>query len=396
MDTDTYHRLMKHSNEAGAKLVLLGESEQLAAVGFGGHLKTLSERFHTAKVTDINRQKDQLEREMVEDFASGRSHKAIKYLHEQGRVVITDTTKERVAKLVDDYFASKHKTEDKIVVAATNEDVDNLNDAIRERLKAQKAIGQDGVTIKGKDGFEREFSIGDKVIFTKKAKSEDLEESTLNNADIGEVKEFRKGARGTITSMKLKMGDGKEVWISANKEQPLKHAYAVTIHKSQGQTKAQSFYFVSSNLNSLNQAYVACSRHKETVTMYLSKDQVDIMTQKMDERAPTAKMLEVAGYVAKNMGIQIPEEATNSFNACREFLNQKYEKVTSTPTKTLDLFINIVESMSQAQFKKTSFDFDILDGKHRNTYEAVRLEEAKIREQEKLRQKQTQRQGISV
>jgi ABC-type lipoprotein release transport system permease subunit len=130
--------------------------------------------------------------------------------------------------------------------------------------------------------------------------------------------------------------------------------------------------------------------------MYLSKDQVDIMTQKMDERAPTAKMLEVAGYVAKNMGIQIPEEATNSFNACREFLNQKYEKVTSTPTKTLDLFINIVESMSQAQFKKTSFDFDILDGKHRNTYEAVRLEEAKIREQEKLRQKQTQRQGISV
>lgn len=396
MDTDTYYRLMKHSNQAGAKIVLLGESEQLAAVGFGGHLKTLSDRFHTARVTDINRQKDQLEREMVEDFASGRSHKAIKYLHEQGRVVITDTTKERVAKLVDDYFASKHETEDKLIVAATNEDVDNLNDAIRERLKAQGSIGKQGINIKGKDGYEREFSIGDRVIFTKKAKSEDIEEATLNNSDIGEVKEFRKGARGAITSMKLKMGDGKEVWISTSKEQPLKHAYAVTIHKSQGQTKQESFYFVSSNLNSLNQAYVACSRHKETVTMYLSKDQVDIMSQKMEERAPTAKMLEVAGFVAKNLGVQIPEDATNSFNACREFLNQKYEKITSSPRNSLDDFINIVESMSQAQFKKTTFDFEILDGKHRNTYEAVKLEEAKIREQERLRQKQTQKQGIAI
>lgn len=396
MDTETYYRLIKHSNEAGAKLVLSGESEQLAAVGFGGHLKTLSDRFHTARVTDINRQKEQAEREMVEDFASGRSHKAIKYLHDQGRVVITDTTKERVAKLVDDYFTSKHKTEDKIVVAATNEDVDNLNDAIRERLKAQGTIGQSGVNIKGKDGYEREFSLGDRVIFTKKAKSEDLEEATLNNSDIGEVKEFRKGARGTITSMKLKMGDGKEVWISTSKEQPLKHAYAVTIHKSQGQTKAQSFYFVSSNLNSLNQAYVACSRHKETVTMYLSKDQVDIMSQKMEERAPTAKMLEVAGYVAKNMGVQIPEEATHSFNACREFLNQKYEKITTSPRHAIDDFINIVESMSQAQFKKTTFDFEVLDGKHRNTYEAIKLEEARVREQERLRQQKTQKQGIAI
>lgn len=92
----------------------------------------------------------------------------------------------------------------------------------------------------------------------------------------------------------------------------------------------------------------------------------------------------------------IPEEATNSFNACREFLNQKYEKITSTPRSAMDDFINIVESMSQAQFKKTTFDFEILDGKHRNTYEAIRLEEAKIREQEKLRQKQIPKQGIAV
>lgn len=386
MDTETYYNIIKHANEAGAKVILTGEKEQLSPVGFGGHFSTLNERFNTAKVKDINRQREQAEREMVEDFASGRSHKSVKYLYEQGRVIVTDTTKERVAKLVDDYFASTHAMKDKIVIAATNEDVEALNDAIRDRLKAQGKLAGEEVRVTGRDGFEREFALGDKIIITKNTKSDDLDEATLNNSQSGEVIEFRKGQRGQITSFKLKMDDGKEVWMSATKEQNIRHAYAVTVHKSQGQTKEEAFYFVSSNLNSLNQAYVACSRHTQKVTMYLSKDMVEIMAEKMDNKAPTTQQIKVAEWVAKKSGIEPPEDVRTSFMACRNFLNEKYEKIEGSARSPVDDFISIVESMSKAQFKKTSFDYELLDGKHRNTYEAARLYQSQIDVEAKIKE----------
>lgn len=373
MDTETYYSLVKHANEAGAKLILTGEKEQLSPVGFGGHFSTLNQRFTTAKVKDINRQKEQAEREMVEDFASGRSRQGVKYLYEQGRVIITDTTKQRVAKLVDDYFASRHATKDKIVIAATNDDVEALNDAIRARLKDQGKLSGPEVTVTGRDGLEREFALGDKVIITKNTKSDDLTQTELNNSDSAEVVEFRKGLRGQITSFKLQMEDGKEVWMSATKEQNIRHAYAVTVHKSQGQTVQEAFYFVSSNINSLNQAYVACSRHQTRVSMYLSKDMLDTMVENMDSKAPTTQQLKVAQWVAQKSGIELPEEVRTSFAACRNFLNDKYEKIEGVARSPIDDFISVVESMSKAQFKKTTFDFEILDGKHRNTYEAARL-----------------------
>ena len=384
-DTETYYNLIKHANESGAKIILSGEREQLSSVGFGGHLSTIGDRFNTAKVKDINRQKEQAEREMVEDFASGRSQKSVKYLYEQGRVIITDTTKQRVEKLVDDYFASTHAMKDKIVIAATNDDVEALNDGIRDRLKAQGKLSGEEVTVKGRDGFERDFALGDKIIITKNTKSDDLAEAALDNSQGGEVIEFRKGQRGQITSFKLKMDDGKEVWMSATKEQNIRHAYAVTVHKSQGQTVQETFYFVSSNLNSLNQAYVACSRHTQKVSMYLSRDMVEIMAETMDNKAPTAQQIKVAEWVAKKSGIELPEDVRTSFMACRNFLNEKYEKIEGSARSPVDDFISIVESMSKAQFKKTSFDYEILDGKHRNTYEAARLYQAQMDINDKLK-----------
>lgn len=488
-DSKTFYRLIKHVNEAGGKIVLSGEKEQIQPVGAGGSFKFLGENFVTTKVNEINRQVDNWQREMVENFASGKSNKAIRELNDNGRVTITQTEKQRLERIVDDYLDSKEqvysgtvsfkyldingvekiyssdslsfteripkkdkatgevtylekektysnaellklaqskkkwdkdyiiqgieraigdkvskvldvqdklKTEkkavaftDKIIIASTNDDVDKINDRIREKLKLSEKIGKDDVFVQGKDGSERAFSVGDRIIFTKTQKSDDPSKAKILNADQGEVKSFIYGKDGQVKAMSLVMTDGKEVSLDLSKKHSIKPSYATSIHKSQGQTKISSFFYVSNTMNSLHSAYVACSRHRKNLSMYLSEDMVSNLEQKMDGKGPTASMKKVAEWIAKENKIELTPETLQSFQDTRAFLNKHHKAIDGTEGNPLDRFTSLIEAMSKTQFKKTSNDYEILDGKAKNTYESL-----KVAVVEKLRNYKTRVQEV--
>jgi len=376
MDTPSFYALSKAVNQAGAKLILTGEKEQLSSVGYGGNFKHMNENFTTAQVKDINRQKESWQREMVEDFASGRSHKAIKALYDSGNVVINKTNQERLKSLVDDYMNDKALFKDKIIVATSNDDIEQINHQVRERLKKNGTLQGQAVTIKGRDNMDREFQVNDMIVFTKNQKSDDLDQENLNNSSRAKVLGFKSSKAGKVLSMQVEMEDGKKVWIDTNKKQAIKHAYGVTVHKSQGQTKTNAYYFPSASTNSLNLAYVACSRHKERVKMYLSNDMVDTIIDGMGDKQPTASMVKVAEWISKYKKVELPENYKESFLATREFLDDNHYKMAKKPRNPLDDFISVVESMSKAQFKKTTHDYQILDGKQTNTEEAKLMAQA--------------------
>jgi hypothetical protein len=236
------------------------------------------------------------------------------------------------------------------------------------------------------DKQERAFAVGDRVVFSKNQKSDDAHTHQLNNSDTGEISQvFTSRLTGKPRSIKLKMDDGREAMLDLGKTHSLRHAYAVTAHKSQGQTKNQSFYFVSSNTNSLHHAYVACSRHRHELKMYLSEDMVSKLETRMDGKPPTASMRKVAQWIASEKNLPSPTEALQSFTETRAFLDQHWQSTTGQETHPLDRLVSIVEAMSATQFKKTSHDYEILDGKAKNTYEALKL--ARV---EQIRQAATQ------
>ena len=70
----------------------------------------------------------------------------------------------------------------------TNQDCEKLNSAIRENLKKSGKLSKDEVTVKCKDGVDREFSIGDRLVFFKGQKSKNVVQAKLNNSDTGEIK----------------------------------------------------------------------------------------------------------------------------------------------------------------------------------------------------------------
>ena len=172
--------------------------------------------------------------------------------------------------------------------------------------------------------------------------------------------------------MKLRMDDGREAFLDLSKDHAIKHAYAMTTHKAQGATKDAAFYWVSATGNSLHQAYVACSRHRKDLRMYLSEDMVQSMEDRMKGKPATASMKKVATWVAHEKGLDLPPETFKSFKETRAFLDKHYAKVTGEEPHPLDRFTNIVEAMAKENLKKTSFDFEVLDGKARNTYEAIK------------------------
>jgi len=373
-DTNTFYRVIQHINNAGAKLVLVGEKEQLQSVGYGGNFAQLNQDFITTPVREINRQVDQWQRDMVEDFASGRANQAVRTLYENGKVIITKTDDQRLVEIVNDYLTATSNAKDKIILAATNDDIERINLAVRTQLKQSGKLPEQDVMVQCNDKRERAFAVGDRIVFSKNQKSDDADTQQLNNSDTGVISEvFTSKLTGRPNSIKLKMDDGRETMLNLGKPHSLRHAYAVTVHKSQGQTKNQSFYFVSSNTNSLHHAYVACSRHRHELKMYLSEDMVGKLETKLEGKAPTASMRKVARWIASEKNLDLPTETLQSFCETRAFLDQHWQATTGKASHPLDKFISIVEAMSATHFKKTSHDYEILDGKAKNTYEALKL-----------------------
>ncbi len=389
-DTNSFYRVIQHINNAGGKLVLVGEKEQLQSVGFGGNFSQLNQEFITTPVREINRQVDQWQRDMVEDFASGRSHQGIRTLYEIGKVIITPSDEQRLTQIVNDYLSASSSAQDKIILAATHDDIERLNLAVRNQLKQSGKLPEQDVMVQCNDKQERAFSTGDRIVFTKNQKSDDATTQQLNNSDTGEVRKiFTSKLTGKPKAIQLRMDDGREIVLDLGKPHALRHAYAVTVHKSQGQTKNQSFYFVSSTTNSLHHAYVACSRHRHELKMYLSEDMVSTLETKLDGKAPTASMKKVAQWIAQEKNLNLPSETLQSFTETRSFLDQHWKGTTGNDPHPLDRFIRIVEAMASSQFKKTSHDYEILDGAARNTYEALKM--ARV---EQVRRAKTQPQPI--
>jgi len=402
IDMDTMHDIVMHANKAGARLILSGECQQLQNVGLGSMLRTLSDAFNFTPVTEINRQSDHWQREMVNDFASGRSAKAVRSLYDHGRVTITKTEDERIVAAVQAYMTATHKEErtvkvvgpggvtnktekvevatpfeQKVMIAATNFDVERLNNEIRAALKKSGQLPEeDQAKITCADKVERGFSEGDRVIFTKSTKSSDADPLEVANSQTGTIKGFKldKLSKKPI-ALQIVLDTGKEIYLDCkNKKPAIRSAYCITTHKSQGQTRQNAFYYVSANCNSLHQAYVACSRHKQAVTMFLSDQLADKLAEKVQDKEPTPRMVEVARLVAKSRGIELPPEVVTSFAEARAFLNDNYEKMAEVgivPHAT-DNFTSIIEAMSKTQYKKSTLDYQLLDGEMINAYKEAK------------------------
>ncbi|NLR73483.1 Ti-type conjugative transfer relaxase TraA, partial [Novosphingobium sp. ERN07] len=145
-----------------------------------------------------------------------------------------------------------------IILTHTNDEVRELNDAARGRLRDAGELGMD-VSIAAERG-ERRFASGDRIMFLRNERS-----LGVKNGTLGIVEHV------TPQRMGVRTDDGRSVTFDTRDYAHLDHGYAATIHKAQGMTVTHAHVLATPGMDS-HGAYVALSRHRADVHLHYGRD----------------------------------------------------------------------------------------------------------------------------
>ena len=277
-------RFIGEAEERGAKIVLVGDHEQLQAIGAGAPFRAIAEQIGHVELSGIRRQRHDWQRQASVAFATHKTTEGLAAYRDHGDIHFAESRDAAMAQIVRDYVADHEKRADgtRVAMAHRRADVRALNTAIRSELQNRQRLerghrqnagadrGDRGdVEDRGKSEEvgeltfqtstgKRPFAAGDRIIFLE------------NNRDLG----VKNGMLGTVEHVepnkiiaRLDGRDGDSVSIATDSYQAIDHGYATTIHKNQGATVDRAFVLASSTMDR-HLTYVAMTRHRDSVQLY--------------------------------------------------------------------------------------------------------------------------------
>jgi hypothetical protein len=233
-------RLLEHAQRAEAKVVLVGDDRQLAAIDAGGGFRALRLRLGASELVENRRQLHAWQREAIELVRQGEVDQAIDLYRAHERVVAAESKQELALALLKDWWQAYREAErdparDVVVLAARRDEVDRLNTYCQQVLAHHGRLSAERLRVE-----DREVAIGDRVVCGHNA----LDRLGIANGSRGLVTALDPRAR-TLT-LRLDGRDGREVTLprwyldgrtSAERNRRVDLAYATTGHRAQGLTK---------------------------------------------------------------------------------------------------------------------------------------------------------------
>jgi Ti-type conjugative transfer relaxase TraA len=255
-------RVLSAADAAGAKVVLVGDAEQLQAIEAGAAFRALTERHGAAEITEIRRQRQDWQREATRELATGRTGAALDRYEAAGMVRGHEKREAARSALVDGWDSVRQARPEasQLMLAHTSADVAELNQLARGRMRDAGALGADQI-VQTERG-ERAFAAGDRVMFLRNERS-----MGVKNGSLGTVEKIE----GSSLAVRLDGADRREARFDLKDYAHIDHGYASTIHKSQGVTVDHGHLLASDGLDR-HAAYVGMSRHRETLAVHYGAD----------------------------------------------------------------------------------------------------------------------------
>ncbi|MDQ0453493.1 Ti-type conjugative transfer relaxase TraA [Brevundimonas nasdae] len=261
--TRQMERVVSVAQAAGAKVVLVGDPEQLQSIEAGAAFRATVERHPHVEITEVRRQREGWQRDATRHLATGRTADALQAYADQAMVHAGETRAVAQAELIArwDKDRLKHPDRTRIILTHTNEARHALNAAARDRLSDAGQLGEDA-TVQTAAGA-RVFAPGDRVMLLK------------NDRGLG-VKNGMLGSVGAVTprQMTVDLDAGRSVVFDLRDYAHVDHGYAATLHKSQGVTVDRTHVLATPGLDRRS-TYVALSRHRDRVDLHYGKDDFD-------------------------------------------------------------------------------------------------------------------------
>ncbi|MBN8808261.1 MAG: Ti-type conjugative transfer relaxase TraA [Sphingomonas sp.] len=258
--TRQMERVISEAHKRGAKVVLVGDPEQLQAIEAGAAFRSIAERHGSVEITDIRRQREDWQRQATRYLATERTGEAIAAYRDHEMVHAADTREQARADLIDRWDAQRREAPgaSRIILTHTNDEVEALNQRARERLRAAGLLGAD-ILLNVEKG-ERRLAAGDRVVFGRNERS-----LGVKNGSLGIVESV------TNTRMAVMLDDGRPVAFDLKDYAAIDHGYAATVHKAQGMTVDRVHVLATPGLDR-HASYVALSRHRDGVELYYGRD----------------------------------------------------------------------------------------------------------------------------
>jgi conjugative relaxase-like TrwC/TraI family protein len=263
-------RLLERADRAQAKVVLVGDDRQLAAIDAGGGFRALRLRLGASELTENRRQHQAWEREALDLIRSGLVEEAVAAYQAHNRVVAADSKPAATLALLQDWWAAWQQAghdpaQEVVVLAARRAEVDRLNTACQELLAARGRLGPERLQVE-----DRQLAVGDRVVCGHNA----IAELGVANGSRGVVTALDPQAR-TLT-LRLDGADGREVTLPRSylhgrrreeRNRRVDLAYATTGHRAQGLTRGRALVRLTGS-EDVNWLYVQLSRARQDTRLY--------------------------------------------------------------------------------------------------------------------------------
>ncbi|MBC9035200.1 Ti-type conjugative transfer relaxase TraA [Sphingomonas sp. JC676] len=258
--TRQMERVIAEAEKRGAKVVLVGDPEQLQAIEAGAAFRSIAERHGAYELTHVRRQRADWMRDATRWLATERTPQALEAYSEHGAVHAAETRGQARAELVDRWDRDRQASlkSSCIILTHTNEEVQALNALARQRMRESRDLGED-VAVQAERG-ERRFASGDRILFLKNERS-----LGVKNGSLGRVESVNQ------VRMVVLLDDGRSIAFDLTDYDQIDHGYAATIHKAQGMTVDRAHVLATPGLDR-HAAYVALSRHRDSVELHYGRD----------------------------------------------------------------------------------------------------------------------------
>ena len=258
--TRQMERVLSHAADAGAKVVLVGDPQQLQSIEAGAAFRAIHERHGSVEITEVRRQREDWQRDATRHLATCRTGEAIRDYDEHGMVHPAATRDDARGDLVDrwDRARQAHPGDTRIILTHTNDEVRTLNDAARGRMRDAGELGDD-VRLRVERG-ERQFAPGDRVMFLRNERG-----LGVKNGTLGTIEQV------STQNMAVRTDDGRSVAFDTKDYAHVDHGYAATIHKAQGMTVDRAHVLATPGMDA-HGSYVALSRHRDGVELHYGRD----------------------------------------------------------------------------------------------------------------------------
>jgi Ti-type conjugative transfer relaxase TraA len=258
--TRQLERVLSHAAEAGAKVVLVGDPQQLQSIEAGAAFRSIHERHGGVEIGEVRRQREDWQRDATRDLATGKTGAAIHAYARGGMVHAAASREQARGELIDRWDRDRQASPDRsrIILTHTNDEVRALNEGARERIRAAGDLGEDvRVTI---ERGARNFASGDRVMFLQNERS-----LGVKNGTLGTIEHVSR------QSMSVHTDDGRNVSFDLKDYNSIDHGYAATIHKAQGMTVDRTHVLATPGLDA-HSSYVALSRHRDGTDLHYGRD----------------------------------------------------------------------------------------------------------------------------